>query len=39
VALLDMPNKNIALYKEWKMQFDKIFEFLKGGQIIIAHSL
>jgi predicted alpha/beta hydrolase family esterase len=27
------------LYKEWKMQFDKIFEFLKGGQIIIAHSL
>jgi predicted alpha/beta hydrolase family esterase len=39
VAILDMPNKNIALYKEWKIQFEKIFEFLDGDQIIIAHSL
>jgi predicted alpha/beta hydrolase family esterase len=34
-----MPNKNIALYKEWKIQFEKIFEFLDGDQIIVAHSL
>ena len=39
VALLDMPNKNIALYKEWKIQFEKTFEYLNGDQIIIAHSL
>jgi len=39
VALLDMPNKNIALYKEWKIQFEKTFEYLDGDQIIIAHSL
>ena len=39
VALLDMPNKNIALYKEWKIQFEKTFEYLDWDQIIIAHSL
>ncbi len=27
------------MYKEWKIQFEKIFEFLNGDQIIIAHSL
>jgi predicted alpha/beta hydrolase family esterase len=27
------------LYKEWKIQFEKIFEFLDGDQIIVAHSL
>ena len=39
VALLDMPNKNIALYKEWKIQFEKTFQYLDWDQIIIAHSL
>ena len=39
VALIDMPNKNIALYKEWKIQFEKIFKYLSWDQIIIAHSL
>jgi hypothetical protein len=39
VALLDMPNKNIALYKEWKIQFEKTFKYLDGDQIIIVHSL
>jgi predicted alpha/beta hydrolase family esterase len=34
-----MPNKNIALYEEWKIQFEKTFEYLDGAQIIIAHSL
>ena len=27
-----MPNKNIALYEEWKIQFEKTFEYLKGGK-------
>lgn len=39
VAILDMPNKNIALYKEWKVQFEKIFQYLDWCPIIIAHSL
>ena len=39
VAILDMPNKNIALYKEWKVRFEKIFLYLDWDQIIIAHSL
>ena len=39
VAILDMPNKNIALYKEWKIQFEKTFSYLIWDQIIIAHSL
>ena len=39
VALIDMPNKNIALYKEWEIQFEKIFQYLNWDQIIIAHSL
>ena len=39
VAILDMPNKNIALYKEWKIQFEKTFPYLIWDQIIIAHSL
>ena len=39
VAILDMPNKNIASYKEWKIWFEKIFEYLVWEQIIIAYSL
>lgn len=39
VAILDMPNKNIALYKEWKIMFEKTFPYLIWDQIIIAHSL
>ena len=39
VAILDMPNKNIALYKEWKIMFEKAFPYLNWDQIIIAHSL
>lgn len=39
VAILDMPNKNIALYKEWKIMFEKAFPHLNWDQIIIAHSL
>jgi len=38
VAILDMPNKNFALYKEWKIQFEKTFDYLYWDQIIIAHS-
>ena len=39
VAMIDMPNKNIASYIEWKIRFEKIFPFLDWDQIIIAHSL
>ena len=39
VAMIDMPNKNIASYKEWKIWFEKIFPFLEWDQIVIAHSL
>ena len=39
VALLDMPNRTLALYKERKIQFEKIFQYLGWEQIIIAHSL
>ena len=39
VAMIDMPNKNIASYTEWKIRFEKIFPFLEWDQIIIAHSL
>lgn len=39
VAMIDMPNKNIASYIEWKIWFEKIFPFLEWDQIIIAHSL
>lgn len=39
VAILDMPNKNIASYEEWKIQFEKTFSYLIWDQIIIAHSL
>ena len=39
VAMIDMPNKNIASYIEWKIWFEKVFPFLEGNQIIIAHSL
>ena len=39
VAILDMPNKNIASYVEWKIWFEKIFPFLEWDQIVIAHSL
>jgi len=39
VALLDMPNRTFALYREWKIQLEKIFPYLVWDQIIIAHSL
>ena len=39
VAMLDMPNKNIASYVEWKIWFEKIFLFLEWDQVVIAHSL
>ena len=39
VALLDMPNRTCALYKERKIQFEKIFPYLEWDQILIAHSL
>lgn len=39
VAILDMPNKNIALYKEWKIKFENTFHYLDWDQIIISHSL
>ena len=39
VAMIDMPNKNIASYVEWKIWFEKIFPFLQWDSIIIAHSL
>jgi predicted alpha/beta hydrolase family esterase len=39
VAILDMPNRTFALYKEWKIQFEKSFQYLNWNQIIIAHSL
>ena len=39
IGILDMPNKNIALYKEWKIQFEKTFPYLNEDQILVAHSL
>ena len=39
VAILDMPNKNVASYTEWKIQFEKTFEFLDKTVILVAHSL
>ena len=39
VAILDMPNKNLASYTEWKIQFEKTFEFLDQTVILVAHSL
>ena len=39
VAMIDMPNKNIASYMEWRIWFEKIFPFLEWDQIIVAHSL
>jgi hypothetical protein len=29
VAMIDMPNKNIASYIEWKIWFEKVFSFLE----------
>ena len=39
VGILDMPNRTFALYRERKIQFEKIFPHLDWNQIIIAHSL
>ena len=39
VAMIDMPNKNVASYTERKIWFEKIFPFLEWDQIVIAHSL
>lgn len=36
----EMPNKNFASYKAWKIWFEKIFPYLnKEELIIVAHSL
>jgi len=39
VAVLDMPNRTFALYREWKIQFEKTFQYLDESQILVAHSL
>ena len=39
VAILDMPNRTFALYRERKIQFEKTFPYLNWDQIIVAHSL
>lgn len=38
VALLSMPNTQNAKYKEWKIWFERHFEFLHDGVILIGHS-
>ena len=36
----EMPNKNMASYKVWKMWFEKVFPYLNGEDlIVIGHSL
>jgi hypothetical protein len=34
-----MPNKQNAKYQEWKLWFERHFEFLRDGVILIGHSL
>ena len=34
-----MPNKNNAKYKEWKIWFEKYFPFLKDNVVLIGHSM
>jgi len=36
----EMPNKNMASYKVWKMWFEKVFPYLNDENlIVIGHSL
>ncbi len=39
VLLPNMPNKQNAQYREWKIVFDKIASSLKPSDILIGHSL
>lgn len=34
-----MPNSNNAQYKEWKIWFERLTEFLNDGVILVGHSL
>lgn len=34
-----MPNKDFAEYKYWKIRFEQIFKYLKDDVIIVVHSL
>ena len=39
VYQLSMPNSNNANYEEWRIQFDKIQDFLDEKTVLIGHSL
>lgn len=34
-----MPNKQNAKYEEWKIWFEKMFQFIENGVILIGHSM
>lgn len=38
VYMPSMPNKQNAKYNEWKIWFERHFEFLQDGAILIGHS-
>jgi len=38
VFLLSMPNKQNAKYREWQIWFERYFEFLRDGVVLIGHS-
>jgi uncharacterized protein len=39
VAMLSMPNKQNAHYEEWKICFERHFQFVHDGVILVGHSL
>jgi len=39
VIALNMPNKINAKYLEWKIWFEKYFQFLNEGIVFVGHSL
>jgi len=34
----DMPNKQNSKYEEWKIWFERHFEFLRDGLVLVGHS-
>ncbi|MCX6766922.1 MAG: alpha/beta hydrolase [Candidatus Moranbacteria bacterium] len=39
VLLPQMPNKQNAKYKEWKIWFERMVPFLRDGVVLIGHSM
>lgn len=39
VFILQMPNRNNARYREWKIWFKRMLPFIKNNAIFIGHSL